>query len=149
MTLILSVQPTNSSFGYFQIYSYGDRAPRTKLGRVFAITWTLVGLIVTGIMVGNLASSLTVSVSHVEKIIYGTKVYVQVYIPYHTIPYHTIPYHTIPYHTIPYHTIPHHTTPHHTTPCIPYHAVQCRTMPYPTVPYRTYNKIFFLPMILY
>ncbi|XP_028403045.1 uncharacterized protein LOC114525810 [Dendronephthya gigantea] len=53
---------------------YGDRSPKTTLGRLFAITWTLVGLVVTGIMVGNLTSSLTLSVTFTEKIIYGAKV---------------------------------------------------------------------------
>ena len=61
--------------------SYGDRSPRTKLGRVFAIVWTLMGLVVTGIMIGDLASSLTVSVADVEKIIYGAKVFILSYFP--------------------------------------------------------------------
>jgi hypothetical protein len=60
---------------YIFVFSYGDRSPRTTLGRLFAITWTLTGLVATSIMVGNLTSSLTVSVStQAEKIIYGAKV---------------------------------------------------------------------------
>lgn len=64
----------NSEFYFFQKYSYGDRSPRSIPGRVFAIIWTLVGLVITGIMVGDLAASLTLSVSESEKMIYGAEV---------------------------------------------------------------------------
>ena len=61
--------------------------------------------------------------------------FIQYYIPYHTILYHTILY-TIPYYTIPYYTIP----------CyIPYH-----TIPYYTILYYTilYYTILYKPQIL-
>jgi hypothetical protein len=44
-------------------HRYGDRAPTTVQGRIFSIVWTLYGLVITGILVGNLTSSLTASVA--------------------------------------------------------------------------------------
>ena len=43
--------------------SYGDRVPITIAGRIFAIMWTLYGLVITGLVVGNLTSALTASVA--------------------------------------------------------------------------------------
>lgn len=43
--------------------SYGDRVPVTVAGRIFAIMWTLYGLVITGLVVGNLTSALTASVA--------------------------------------------------------------------------------------
>ena len=41
---------------------YGDRAPVTIPGRVLAMTWSLVGLIITGITAGALTNSLALVV---------------------------------------------------------------------------------------
>jgi hypothetical protein len=42
---------------------YGDRIATTIPGRIFSIIWTLYGLVITGILVGNLTSALTASVA--------------------------------------------------------------------------------------
>ncbi|XP_028392974.1 uncharacterized protein LOC114517441 isoform X2 [Dendronephthya gigantea] len=42
---------------------YGDRVPITIQGRIFSILWTLYGLVITGMLVGNLTSALTASVA--------------------------------------------------------------------------------------
>ena len=41
---------------------YGDRTPVTFLGRLFAIAWSLTGIVISGIVVASLTSSLTVSI---------------------------------------------------------------------------------------
>ena len=47
----------------FVFHRYGDRVAVTVPGRIFAIMWTLYGLVITGILVGNLTSALTASVA--------------------------------------------------------------------------------------
>lgn len=47
-------------------FSYGDRYPKTFIGRVYIIIWTLLGLAITGIVTGSLTSSLN-AVSVVAK----------------------------------------------------------------------------------
>ena len=50
-------------------FSYGDKYPKTFLGRVYIIVWTLLGLAITGIVTGSLTSSLN-AVSVVAKVKY-------------------------------------------------------------------------------
>jgi hypothetical protein len=47
----------------FAFISYGDRVAITVPGRIFSIVWTLYGLVITGLLVGNLTSALTASVA--------------------------------------------------------------------------------------
>ena len=54
--------------------SYGDRAPKSVAGRIFGIIWTLIGLVIIGILIGAIASSLTSVTVHKDVILYGTKV---------------------------------------------------------------------------
>lgn len=59
---------------FFSADRYGDRSPRSIPARIFAIIWTLAGLVIIGILVGGVASSLT-SVTVAQSIIlYGAKV---------------------------------------------------------------------------
>ena len=39
--------------------SYGDKAPRSMQGRIFAVFWITVGIAITGIFTASLSSSLT------------------------------------------------------------------------------------------
>ena len=58
----------------FSVDRYGDRSPRSIPARIFAILWTLTGLVIIVILVGGVASSLTsVTVDH-SIILYGAKV---------------------------------------------------------------------------
>ena len=54
--------------------SYGDRAPKSVAGRIFGIIWTLTGLVIIGILVGAIASSLTSVTVQKDITLYGTKV---------------------------------------------------------------------------
>lgn len=40
---------------------YGDQVPRTRGGRVFAISWMLFGLVAVGFLSGSISSTLTVN----------------------------------------------------------------------------------------
>lgn len=53
--------------------SYGDRAPKSVAGRIFGIIWTLIGLVIIGILVGAIASSLTSVTVQKDITLYGTK----------------------------------------------------------------------------
>ena len=44
-------------------FRYGDRVAITIPGKIFSIIWTLYGLVITGMLVGNLTSALTASVA--------------------------------------------------------------------------------------
>jgi len=52
---------------------YGDITPRTIRGRVVAIAWTLAGLVLSGILLGSLTSSVTSLTLPPEVKLYGTK----------------------------------------------------------------------------
>ena len=61
-------------FSLVSVGRYGDRSPRSIPARIFSIIWTLTGLVIIGILVGAVASSLTsVTVDH-SIILYGAKV---------------------------------------------------------------------------
>lgn len=55
-------------------YRYGDRSPRSIPARIFGIVWTLTGLVIIGILVGAIASSLTSVNVQKDITLYGTKV---------------------------------------------------------------------------
>ena len=62
---------------YFFAIRYGDRSPRSIPARIFAVAWTLTGLVIIGVLVGAIASSLTsVTVDH-PIMLYGSKVFVK------------------------------------------------------------------------
>ncbi|KAL9960826.1 hypothetical protein ACROYT_G034331 [Oculina patagonica] len=62
------------SFVSMTTVGYGDRSPRSIPARIFAIMWTLTGLVIIGILIGAIASSLTsVTVDH-SIILYGSKI---------------------------------------------------------------------------
>lgn len=56
------------------LFRYGDRSPRSIPARIFAIIWTLAGLVIIGILVGGVASSLTSVTVDQSIILYGAKV---------------------------------------------------------------------------
>lgn len=61
-------------FSLVSVGRYGDRSPRSIPARIFSIIWTLTGLVIIGILIGAVASSLTsVTVDH-SIILYGAKV---------------------------------------------------------------------------
>ena len=53
---------------------YGDRAPKSIIGRIFGIMWTLTGLVIVSILIGAIASSLTSVTVERDVILYGTEV---------------------------------------------------------------------------
>jgi hypothetical protein len=55
--------------------SYGDRAPRTFPGRVFAICWIMIGICICSIFTATLTSALTMNSFDVHKTITRTKVF--------------------------------------------------------------------------
>ena len=55
-------------------YRYGDRSPSSIPARIFGIVWTLTGLVIIGILVGAIASSLTSVNVQKDITLYGTKV---------------------------------------------------------------------------
>ena len=54
--------------------SYGDRTPMSQLGRIFAVGWVLVGLVIISVMMGALTTALTTITSVSDTTIYGSKV---------------------------------------------------------------------------
>ncbi len=54
----LSISCTRSLSNFSCFHRYGDIAPKTILGRIFAVIWTLVGIVVTALIVGSLANAL-------------------------------------------------------------------------------------------
>ena len=61
---------------YFLLFvdRYGDRAPKSIIGRIFGIMWTLTGLVIISILIGAIASSLTSVTVERDVILYGTEV---------------------------------------------------------------------------
>ncbi|CAH3164520.1 unnamed protein product, partial [Porites evermanni] len=53
---------------------YGDRAPKSIIGRIFGIMWTLTGLVIISILIGAIASSLTSVTVERDVILYGTEI---------------------------------------------------------------------------
>ncbi|XP_078344306.1 uncharacterized protein LOC144629929 [Oculina patagonica] len=53
---------------------YGDRTPRSALGRVFSVAATLTGLVTVAVLLGSLTSSLTTGIVFGDTKLYGTKV---------------------------------------------------------------------------
>ena len=65
----------NASYFLFN-FSYGDKIPRSFLGRLFAIAWTLFGLVLMTFLLADITSAL-ISYSMqrtVNKKVYGAKV---------------------------------------------------------------------------
>ena len=53
---------------------YGDRAPKSIIGRIFGIMWTLTGLVIVSILIGAITSSLTSVTVERDVMLYGTEV---------------------------------------------------------------------------
>eukprot|EP00795_Rhopilema_esculentum_P007448 gene7449-13212_t len=53
---------------------YGDISPRGEIARSIAITWTVVGLVVNGILVSSLSTALTVISVSEQTLLYGANV---------------------------------------------------------------------------
>ena len=53
---------------------YGDRLPLSYVARLVAIVWTLIGVILTGLLVGAIAVSLTNETVGADYKLYGAKV---------------------------------------------------------------------------
>ena len=60
---------------YFSLSSYGDKAPKSALGRLFAMVWILTGLVIMAIFMANITSALTsMSLEPTNKNINGKEV---------------------------------------------------------------------------
>ena len=58
-------------------FSYGDKTARTFIGRVFAVIWILVGLVICSMLIGAIGSaftSITVVSPPVATMLYGARV---------------------------------------------------------------------------
>jgi hypothetical protein len=69
-------QPT-SLHRYFILFyccSYGDRIPRTPLGRIICIVWILIGVILIACFNSTMTSILTARILDKDIMLYGTKV---------------------------------------------------------------------------
>ena len=55
-------------------FRYGDRTPRSALGRVYSVAATLIGLVTIAVLLGLLTSSLTTDIVFSDVKLYGTKV---------------------------------------------------------------------------
>ena len=55
-------------------FSYGDRTPRSAMGRVFSVSSTLIGLVTIAVLLGSLTSSLTTDIVFSDVKLYGIKV---------------------------------------------------------------------------
>ena len=53
---------------------YGDRAPKSIIGRILGIMWTLTGLVIVSILIGAITSSLTSVTVERDVMLYGTEV---------------------------------------------------------------------------
>ena len=53
---------------------YGDRAPKSIIGCIFGIMWTLTGLVIVSILIGAITSSLTSVTVERDVMLYGTEV---------------------------------------------------------------------------
>ena len=58
----------------FVICRYGDKTPRTILGRIIAMFWPMVGQVFVVILVAQVTSQLSAGIIGVEIKIYGKKV---------------------------------------------------------------------------
>jgi len=58
---------------FFHFHRYGDRAPLSYKGRIFAIAWILFGLIVIAITMAMLTTALTTVTLKSEPKLYGSK----------------------------------------------------------------------------
>ena len=58
----------------FTFYRYGDKAPKSKMGRIFSVMATLVGLVSIAVLLGNLTTSLTTDIVFSDIKLYGSKV---------------------------------------------------------------------------
>ena len=55
-------------------YRYGDRTPNSVPGRLLAICWVLIGLVMVGILTSSFATSLTTVALNNDVKLYGAKV---------------------------------------------------------------------------
>ena len=55
-------------------FRYGDRSPVTIPGRIFAIIWVLMGLVIISIVTGGIVTSITSVLVVQEDKIYGAQV---------------------------------------------------------------------------
>ncbi|RMX44219.1 hypothetical protein pdam_00005270 [Pocillopora damicornis] len=53
---------------------YGDKTPRSPLGRIFAVASTLIGLVTTAVLIGCLTSSLTTDIVFTDVRLFGAKI---------------------------------------------------------------------------
>lgn len=45
-------------FGYFGNFRYGDKTPRTVIGRLFGGVWIFVGILVSGLVTASITTAL-------------------------------------------------------------------------------------------
>jgi hypothetical protein len=57
-----------------RIFRYGDRSPVTIPGRLFAIVWVLMGLVIISIVTGGIVTSITSILVVQEDKLYGAQV---------------------------------------------------------------------------
>ena len=51
------------------VHRYGDITPKTILGRLFTVIWTLVGIVLTALIVGQIANSLTTRIAQTPDLV--------------------------------------------------------------------------------
>ena len=56
---------------------YGDKVPVGVCSRLFAVAWTITGLVMASILIGVIATSLTFRTLDHDIILYGTKVHMK------------------------------------------------------------------------
>ena len=64
-------------FNSLRFSRYGDKTARTLPGRVFAVIWVLIGLVISSLLIGSIATAFTSTTSPPEdsvKMLYGAKV---------------------------------------------------------------------------
>lgn len=78
MTFVLisgvALKAINSNPIFRLVFRYGDRCPLSVAGRVVAMAWTLFGVVLIGMIVGNIAASLTTVAVNEGGSLYGMKV---------------------------------------------------------------------------
>lgn len=71
---VCTVGQLKRCFWYDFLHSYGDRVPKSIPSRIFSIISILTGLVVTSILIGTIATSLTTVTLDKDVALYGTKV---------------------------------------------------------------------------
>ena len=64
---------------HFLSHRYGDQVIQSIMGRILAIMWSLTGLVLNGILIGSIISSLYVNNQAEDPVLYNTEVKLRSY----------------------------------------------------------------------